>query len=325
MWDLIILGLLLAAVAVLALALTQPILFPPRRTPAPPADPARLEAHVRYLSERCAPRDYAHPENLDRAADYAAASFRESGGRVAEQGYRVAKVPCRIVLARFGPEGPPVLVVGAHYDAHGPHPAADDNASGVAGLLELARLLGRNPPAGCVELAAYPHEELFGSPDMGSRHHADALRRENAPVRLMVSLEMLGCFTDEPNSQRVPLPLLNLLYPSRGDFIAVVGRFRERGAIRAFKRAMAAGGGVPVRSVCAPFPVPGLDLSDHSSFWLAGYPALMVTDTAFLRNPRYHSAQDTAETLDYPRMAEVVRGVYTGVRSLAAGKGAASR
>lgn len=312
-WDLAALGALLLAVLGGAASLAQPLLWPPTPQPAPPVDPGALERHVRFFVEECFPRDYTHPENLEKAAAYLQASLADSGGRVSSLTYAVGEERARVVRARFGPEGPPEVVVGAHYDAHGPGPAADDNASGSAGLLELGRLLGEHPPRVAVELAAYPHEELFNTQHMGSRHHAAALRAEGAPVRLMVSLEMIGCFSDAPGSQLYPLRILRPLYPSRGDFIAVVGRGEERGELRRFKGAMAAGTPLPVRSVCAPFPVPGLDLSDHSSFWREGYRAVMVTDTAFYRNPRYHTDEDLPETLDYARMAEVVRGVYAAV------------
>jgi hypothetical protein len=316
-WDLLALTLLVFSVAGAVVYVIQPQWPAHRGEGAPPVDAGRLEAHVRFLAEGCVPRDCEHPENLGKAADYIAESFRASGARVSELDYPVQKTTARVVRARFGPEGPIVLVVGAHYDAYGPHPAADDNASGVAGLLELGRLLGQHPPTKCVELAAYPHEELFTSPEMGSRHHAAALRQEGAPLVAMISLEMIGYFSDEPVSQLYPIRILKPFYPSRGNFVAVMGRSEERAVISTLKRGMAAGGKIPVRSVCAPFSVPGIDLSDHWSFWKEGYRGVMVTDTGFYRNDRYHSAEDTADTLDYARMAEVVRGVYTGVLALA--------
>jgi Zn-dependent M28 family amino/carboxypeptidase len=219
-------------------------------------------------------------------------------------------------MARYGPEGPVRVVVGAHYDTCGNTPGADDNASGVAGLLELGRLLGDCPPQACVELAAYPHEEVFGSPLMGSAHHAKALRESGEPVAAMVCLEMIGYFSDAPGSQSCPLRIVRPLYPSTGNFVMLVGRSQDRRVLRAMKMAMAAASRLPVRSICAPFPVPGLDLSDHSCFWNEGFVAVMVTDTAFYRNGRYHTGEDLPETLDYRRMAEVVRGVFEGVRAL---------
>lgn len=318
LWDLAALMALVLAVGVAALRLTQPLVFPVKRAPAPPVDPATLEVHVRFLVEECVPRHDRYPENLDRAADYIAQSLRDEGGRISEIDYETLDVTSRVILARYGPEGPVKVVVGAHYDTCGSTPGADDNASGVAGLIELGRLLGKYPPAGCIQLAAYPHEEDFGSPVMGSAHHAKALRGAGENPAVMVSLEMIGCFSDEPGSQLLPLRILKPLYPDRGNFVAVVGRGEERALLRRMKRGMAGAADLPVRSICTPFPVPGLDLSDHYCFWKEGFPAMMITDTAFFRNPRYHAPEDTPETLDYRRMAEVVKGVFSGVRALAA-------
>lgn len=270
------------------------------------------------LAENFAPRHDRFTENIKRAADYIAQSLREGGGRVGELKYAVGGEASRVILARFGPEDPVKVVVGAHYDACGSTPGADDNASGVAGLIELGRLLSQHPPKGCVELAAYPHEEDFGSPIMGSAHHAKQLRAAGENPAVMISLEMIGCFSDEPGSQFFPLRILKPLYPDKGNFIALVGRGEERTLLRKIKRSMAGATDLPVRSICSPFPVPGLDLSDHYCFWKEGYSAIMITDTAFFRNLRYHTLEDTPETLDFRRMADVVRGVYAGVQNIAA-------
>lgn len=317
-WDLLAVFLLIGAVGSVSVRLTQPLVFPVRHAAAPAVDPKALEAHVQFLAEECVPRHDRYPENLNRAADYITRSLGEGRGRVRELDYDTLGETSRVILARYGPEGPVRVVVGAHYDACGSTPGADDNASGVAGLIELGRLLGEHPPGGCVELAAYPHEEDFGSPVMGSAHHAKALRAAGENPAVMISLEMIGCFSDEPGSQTLPARILKPLYPDRGNFVAVVGRDQERPLVRSLKRGMAGGGVLPVRSICPPVPVPGLDLSDHYCFWKEWFPAVMVTDTAFFRNPRYHDPEDTADTLDYSRMAEVVRGVYAGVRALAA-------
>lgn len=316
-WDLVAAGLLIGALGAVSLRLTQPLVFPPPKCAAPFVDPATLDRHVRFLAEECLPRHDRYPENMDRAADYIADSLRESGGRSREMRYEAMGETSRVILARFGPEGAVRVVVGAHYDACGSTPGADDNASGVAGLIELGRLLGRNPPAACVELAAYPHEEDFGSPVMGSAHHAKALRAAAENPIAMISLEMIGCFSDKRRSQQLPLRILKPLYPDCGNFIAVVGRDRDRALIRDLKRGMVGAADLPIRSICPPFAVPGLDLSDHYCFWNEGFHAVMVTDTAFFRNGRYHTEEDTPDTLDYRRMAEVVRGVYGGVLLLA--------
>lgn len=287
-------------------------------TGGPVVPPARLEAHVRALSEDFVPRDHAHPENLDRAAAYVGAELERAGGSVTEQAYRVNGRTYRNVVARFGPDSRERVVVGAHYDAAGSFPAADDNASGVAGVIELAHLLAQAPPRSRVELAAYPLEEppFFGTRHMGSAVHAASLRREGARVRAMLALEMIGYFSDAPGSQRYPLGILRAFYPSEGNFIAVVGKLGQGSLLRRVKRAMRRATPLPVHSLGAPRWVPGVDFSDHASFWDAGYDAVMVTDSAFYRNPHYHTARDTPETLDYRRTALVVQGVHAAVLAL---------
>ena len=197
---------------------------------------------------------------------------------------------------------PALLVVGAHYDANPGTPGADDNASGVAVLLEVARLLGAGRPRNLL-LAAFGTEETQGTDDKGSFALARRLREEGRAVAAMLSLEMLGYFRDTPGSQRFPLPGLGTCYGRRGDFLAVVS---DLGALR-FARACACrlrrAGGVPVRTFCGPAAMPGIHWSDHASFRRLRVPAAMLTDTAFHRNPHYHRRSDLPDTLDYPRMA----------------------
>lgn len=277
--------------------------------------PARLAAHVRMLSEAFVPRDEAHPENLDRAAAWIRHVFETEGGRVEEQPFRVAGRTYRNVIAHFGPATAERIVVGAHYDAAGPLPGADDNASGVAGLLELAHLLGKAAPPAHVELVAFTLEEppYYAGPLMGSVFHATSLKQKGVRVRAMICLEMIGYFTDEPRSQQFPHPSLKLLYPSTGNFIAVVGRIGQGSLAGRIKKRMRRAAPLPVHSINAPRWLPGVDFSDHRSYWEAGWNAVMITDTAFYRNDNYHTAADTADTLDYGRMALVVEGVYAAV------------
>lgn len=279
-------------------------------------DPRRLEAHVRFLSEECQPRHHLARENQAKAIAYITARLREAGGRIEVQEFSTSAGRYQNILAHFGPETGPRYVVGAHFDACGIQPGADDNASGVAGLLELAALLGREPslPAH-FELVAYNLEEppFFAGPQMGSAVHADRLSQQRAKVALMLSLEMIGYYRDERGSQAYPAPLLGLLYPSRANFIALVGRWDQRAVVKAFKEACAGSADIPVVSIAAPAAVPAIDFSDHRNYWAHGYPALMVTDTSFLRNANYHKPTDTWDTLDYRRMAEVVRMLHAGL------------
>lgn len=319
---------MLAAIAVgagvLALAgwfeLTQPFASAsPRRGGAGTADPARLEASVRMLAETIQPRDYSHPENLDRAAAWIRASLDSAGGATFEQPYTVEGREYRNVIARFGPEAGPRVIVGAHYDTAGELPGADDNASGVAGLLELARLIGAEKDLPMrVDLVAFTLEEppYFRTGAMGSAVHAASLAKEGVAVKAMIGLEMIGWFSDEKGSQGFPTACLKPFYPSTGNFIAVIGKVGQGSLVRKVKRGMKAGGALPVRSMTGVTLVPGVDFSDHRCYWDQGFRAVMITDTAFYRNHAYHTAADVPEALDYRRMAGVVDGVHQAVLSL---------
>jgi Zn-dependent M28 family amino/carboxypeptidase len=266
------------------------------------ANASRLQADVVTLTTEFQPRSADFPEQLGNAASYIENAFRETGARVSSQELY------RNVIARFGPEHGPLTIIGAHYDAFGntkDRTGADDNASGTAGLLELARLLGRADVETPVMLVAYANEEppFFGSDEMGSAVHA----RSVSNVAGMICLDMIGYYSDQ---QTWPNWTFAALYPSSGDFIAVGGGWSDRRLAKHVKRAMK-GAGMRVRSFTGPRVV--ADASDQRNYWQAGIPAVLVTDTAFLRNPNYHTRNDTAATLDYVRMARVVDGLYSAV------------
>jgi len=284
-------------------------------------DADALRKHVVALSERFFPRSDEYPENLTKVADYIATSFRASGSRVNEQEFQVYKARYKNIIAEYGPPSSEILVVGAHYDTAGEQPGADDNASGVAGLLEIGRLLAQDKLGSRVMLAAYTLEEPpnFRTEHMGSTVHARSLKENGVSVKLMISLEMIGYFSENKNSQSFPIPFLRLFYPSQGNFILVVDRLFSNQA-RGLKKWMSAVSEVPVYSINAPAFIPGVDFSDHQSFWKYGYPAVMVTDTAFYRNAAYHSLRDTADRLDYRKMAQVVYGVYSYIKHAAGEK-----
>lgn len=274
--------------------------------------PDRLRAHVEKLAGDFRPRDFHHPDQLARCADYMAEHFRQAGATVRFQPFTFAGLPFRNVIARFGnPDGSRVIV-GAHYDACGDTPGADDNASGSAALIELAYLLGRNPPARPVELVAYCLEEppTYQTDSMGSVVHAQSISNEAANVLGVIVLEMVGTFSDEWGSQSYPAPMLHLIYPNRGNFIGVVGRWDHGDWIKTIKIGMKGRTTLPVYSIRAPTLVPGIEMSDHQSYWPLDIPALMITDTAFLRNQDYHTLRDTPDRLDYPAMGRVVVSLY---------------
>ena len=327
--SLLRIGLLATAIFMLLAGtwflVTQPMFLSAEGTTTMAVDPARLESHVRMLSETFRPRDWKHPENLDRAAAYIHKEFEQAEGVVSEQPYEMEKRTYRNVIAAFGPDTAERIVVGAHYDAFGEFPAADDNASGVAGLIELAHLLENESLPMRVELVAFTLEEpktlegpgLFSSQYGGSAVHAASLKKQGASVRIMFSLEMLGYFSDEENSQCYPNPILRWLYPSQGNFILVVGKLGQGWAVRRVKKAMRGASPLPVYSINAPAFVEGIDWSDHYNYWKAGYKAVMITDTAMNRNRNYHTEKDTWDCLDYNRMAMVVQGVHAAVLAFA--------
>jgi hypothetical protein len=291
------------------------------------ADARRLAAHVRTLSSELGLRDYEHPQELAKSSTYIKQEFLKAGGRVSIQVFKVDEPhgtnhiyrgPYRNVTASYGPEKGPRIIVGAHYDTAGPLPGADDNASGVAGLLELGRLLKKSPPSMRTDLVAFSLEEppYNRTPVTGSGHYAQTLKEQAVEVKAMLALEMIGYFSDQKKSQRYGIPFLRFLYSSEGNFIAVVGQWFDAGLTRQVTTAMRRQARLPVYRLQAPRFLPGVNFSDHNNFWTQGYPALMITDTAFLRNPYYHTKDDTAEKLDYERMARVVEGVFHAIQEL---------
>jgi hypothetical protein len=287
-------------------------------TPVAPDLEDALRRHVQVLAGTFALREARHADVLDAAADYVHSAFVAAGGHVESEPFEVDGQLFRNVVAAFGPSAGPRVVVGAHYDAPSGSPGADDNASGVAGLLELARLLGRERLTSGVHLVAFALEEqpYFGTASMGSAVHARRLAREGTPVRAMLSLEMIGYFDARQHSQHYPTALMRAAYPSRGNFVLLVGRWADWRVLRVLTRAMRDATPLAVRAMCLPSWVPEIDRSDHSAFWQAGYSGVMITDTAYYRNAAYHSEADTPDTLEYSAMARVVVGVHAGVRAL---------
>ena len=289
------------------------------------ADSTRLERDVRMLSEQFAPRNFGHLGNTKRTADYIRISLDKAVGagfRAEDLWFDLSGDRYRNVSLLLGPNnGEPRIVVGAHYDSWYIYPGADDNASGVAGVLELARLLApyEDKLTQPVELVCFPLEEppFYGTDEMGSCFHADGLKQEGVRLELMICLEMIGYFSDDPGSQTFPVPGMELFYPRVGNFITVVGNTQNRSAVVRVKQSMKAVSALPVYSICAHEQLPGIDFSDHRNYWEAGYPAVMVTDTAFYRNKAYHTENDTADRLDFHRMAIVVDGVAKAILDLA--------
>jgi hypothetical protein len=279
-----------------------------------PVEKQRMVKDVEVLTGMNPPRNVKNVSSLDESAKYILEEFRRSGCRVDIQSFVHDRKAYKNLICGFGPPEGERVVVGAHYDVHGDQPGADDNASGVAGLLELTRLVNTLKPElkYRTDFVAFTLEEpqLFRTRHMGSYVFAESLYDSDVRIRAMVALEMIGYFSDRPKSQRYPIFFLKWFYPDQGNYIAVVGKWGQGNLVAQVKKNMAAASSVKVEHLTAPAIVPGVDFSDHQSFWRFGYNAVMVTDTAFYRNHNYHEKSDTMDTLDFDKMSEVVKGVY---------------
>jgi hypothetical protein len=293
-----------------------------QRTMMPPAISAdALRAHVQALAGDIGERSVFRSGSLARAADYIERIWRT-------QGYDVTRQDCgngcqNLQATRAGNNE--IIVIGAHYDSVAGSPGANDNASAVAALLEISRYVsacggqaGNVPARRTLRFVAFVNEEppFFKTPQQGSRVYARACRERGDDVRAMIALETIGWFNDVPGSQQYPFPF-GLFYPSRGNFIAFVSNLSSRGVMHEAVRAFRARSDFPVEC-CATFAaVPGIDWSDHGSFWREGYRAFMVTDTAPFRYPYYHQATDTPDKVNYDALARITSGLCGVIASLA--------
>ena len=281
-----------------------------------PEEEQRLRGHVEQL---CAQPRYG--DTLEQARHYIKDKLASAGWEVTLQEFTTSdgEVHYNICALRRGKSGKR-YIIGAHYDAcdtgEGENPGADDNASAVAALLELAEQLPKGKPEHDIELVAWACEEppWFDSEDMGSARHAAACDREK--VLGLICLEMLGYFSDEPDSQPSLFPGYSLLLPTVGNFIAVAGNLEAYGLAKQIYSGLKQQ--IPAARINVPWgEETELFFSDHRNYHPLGIPAVMVTDTAMIRNPNYHEPTDTPDTLDYHRLNLVTRGLVRIVTSLA--------
>lgn len=286
------------------------------------ADTEMLEKHVRVLAAEIGERNVWLPAALAAAEAYIEGQWRAQGYSVAAQRYTVEGVDsANLEISVPGTTRPDeIIVIGAHYDSVQSSPGADDNASAVAALLEISRLLTGIRVARTLRLVAFVNEEppFFFWGNMGSAVYAKAARRRANDIRAMFSLEMLGCYSDERNSQHYP-PLLRHFYPDRGNFIGLVSNLRSRSLLKQAVAAFHRQSDFPAESAALPAWVPGVAWSDQLSFWRQGYRGVMVTDTAFFRYPYYHTALDTPDRLDYVRLSGVTGALARTFADLANG------
>jgi Zn-dependent M28 family amino/carboxypeptidase len=318
------LGLALAALSVWVFRMTQM----PLRSYALPLPPLsgeqagirdRLAAHVKYLSQTIGERNLSRPGTLPATADYLRRNLEQVGYAVTEQTFQVdGQTVSNLEAILAGNASTETIVVGAHYDTAAGAPGANDNGSGVAGVLELARLLRGSKLRKTVRLVLFVNEEppYFQTDDMGSVAYARQLRKDHIAVSAMFSLETIGYYSDVPSSQKYPA-LLGLFYPNRGNFVGFVANPESRELVRRAVRTFRQSANFPSEGIAAPAAWPGIGWSDQWSFWQQQFPAIMITDTAPFRYRYYHTPGDTTDHVDFDKMARVVDGIHQVVESLA--------
>jgi Zn-dependent M28 family amino/carboxypeptidase len=306
------------------------------RGPLPPltSEQRALETELRftveYLAGTIGERNVYRPQALKQAEAWLQHHLEVLGYEVRRQTYDVAGVSCvNLDVEIIGREKPgEIVVVGAHYDSVMGCPAANDNGTGVAAVLALARRFAGMAPARTLRFVLFVNEEPphFWTEDMGSLVYAKACRERNENIVAMITPETIGCYSDEPGSQNYPqvfsmLPrrLIGMAYPNTGNFIAFVGMYEARDLVTRCVGAFRRDCQFPSEGAALPSAVPMVGASDHWSFWRHGYPALMITDTAPFRYPHYHRASDTPDKIDFPRTARVVSGLRAVVEDLASG------
>jgi len=281
---------------------------------------ATLQQYIRHLAGDIGERNFQTPDRLEAAAAYIQQAMRATGVPVRRESFTVNDQEFHNLIAEISGDRKrdEIIVIGAHYDSIVGSPGANDNGSGVAALLALLERLSGSRPSRTVRFVAFANEEppFYKSEHMGSAVHAQNAQLEKQRIYLMMALETIGYYTDQPNSQRYPFPL-SWFYPDRGNFVAVVGNLTTRSQVRHAVRSLREKTSFPAEGIAAPAIFPGIDWSDHWSFWRAGYPALMITDTALFRYPQYHTIADHPGIINYPRLARVVEGLAEVILSFA--------
>jgi Zn-dependent M28 family amino/carboxypeptidase len=292
--------------------------FPPP-SPELRALERELQSYVYTLGSDIGERNMFRYRNLLRAADYIGSALADSGYEVRRQAYEVrGQIAENLEVELPGSERPnDIVIIGAHYDSVRGSPGANDNGTGVAAMLALARAFSKTQPIRTLRFLAFANEEppFFQTRHMGSRVYAKRSSQRKENIILMISLETIGYYVDEPGSQSYPFPL-NLIYPSTGNFVGFVSNVENRSWVRHFVGAFREHAQFPSEGGALFGWIPGVGWSDHWAFWKEGYPAIMVTDTALFRYPAYHTGGDTPEKLQYEHMARVVLGLQQVIAAI---------
>ena len=276
-----------------------------------------LRQHVETLAGTIGERNLWKYPSLQRAAEYIEQQFAESGYATTRQTYEVSRAPVgnieAVLPGTTDPES--IVILGAHYDTVGECPGANDNATGIAALLELARQFASRPQPSTIRFVAFVNEEppFFQTPQMGSYVYARQCRERDDRITAMLSLETMGYYSDKKGSQRYPAPIA-VMYPDVGNFIGFVSDMRSEPLLMEARAAFQNATAFPVEALAGPADLPGVGWSDQWSFWEHGYPALMVTDTAPFRYPHYHKETDTPDKVDVEKLARVTKGMERVVR-----------
>lgn len=276
------------------------------------ADTAIIRSHLKAITKSSSFRTYGDLKQLQKTADYIKTIFSKYTTHVTVQSFNVNGIPFSNVIASFGVENADRIVIGAHYDVCGKQEGADDNASGITGLLELARMLNGQKLKHRIDLVAFSLEEppFFRTENMGSYVHAKSLADSKTKVYGMISLEMIGYFRDDKNSQTYPPGVPANVYGDKGDYITLVTNLDNGDFETKFCTSFVETKAIKTNRFAGPPSMPGIDFSDHLNYWKFGFNALMITDTSFYRNKNYHTAGDVMQTLDIKRMARVIDGIY---------------
>lgn len=279
---------------------------------------AELVATVQKLAGEIGERNMGRYPQLLASADFIEASFVGAGLTPQRVSYELRGRACHNIEVEIRGSSPEILVIGAHYDSVFGCPGANDNGSGVAALLALARRFAGKPAGRSLRFVAFVNEEppYFQTEEMGSFVYAKRCKERGDRITGMISLETIGYFSDAPGSQKYPSPVLGFFYPSKGNFIGFAANTSSRSLLRTTVAAFRKAGRLPCQGAALPAAIPGIGWSDQWSFWQCGYPAIMVTDTAPFRYPHYHEPTDTADKLDYDRFALVVSGMEKTIADL---------